>query len=205
MFHAAILTLVLAAVPAEEKPLRVYFVGNSVTDTINYRALPELAKNRGHKHVCPTTPTTTKLPHTGDDGTTVERKTYGPGKNGAEVILFVINGGGHTWPGRKWPVPWLGKTTHDISANDLMWEFFKRHPMTDAEKQPETTTKETEAPTFDIKTRKVEDRVTATVEKDMAIFDATSRSGIGGATITTKGKWRRRSSSFASISVAWSS
>ena len=73
---------------------------------------------------CPTTPTTTKLPHKGDDGTTVERKTYGPGKEGAEVILYVINGGGHTWPGRKWPVPWLGKTTHDISANDLMWEFF---------------------------------------------------------------------------------
>ncbi len=43
--------------------------------------------------------------------------------------------------------------------------------------------------TLDIKTQKAEDRVTATVEKDMAIFDATSRSGIGGATITTKGMW----------------
>ena len=63
---------------------------------------------------CPTKPKTADLPHTGDDGTTVQRKTYGPGKEGAEVILFVINGGGHTWPGRPWPVPWLGKTTHDI-------------------------------------------------------------------------------------------
>ena len=81
---------------------------------------------------CPTKPKTTKLPHTADDGTTVERRSYVPGRDGAEVILYVINGGGHTWPGRKWPVPWLGKTTHDISANDLMWEFFKRHPMTDA-------------------------------------------------------------------------
>jgi polyhydroxybutyrate depolymerase len=78
---------------------------------------------------CPPKPKITKLAHKGDDGTTVERKTYGPGKGGGEVILFVINGGGHTWPGRKWPVPWLGKTTKDISANDLMWEFFKRHPM----------------------------------------------------------------------------
>ena len=34
---------------------------------------------------CPTKPKTTKLPHKGDDGTTVERKTYGPGKEGAEV------------------------------------------------------------------------------------------------------------------------
>lgn len=81
---------------------------------------------------CPTKPKTVKLPHKGDDGTNVERKTYGPGKAGAEVILYIINGGGHTWPGRKWPVPWLGKTTKDISASDLMWEFFKRHPMTNA-------------------------------------------------------------------------
>jgi hypothetical protein len=32
-------------------PFRVYFVGNSVTDTINYGALAELAKSRGHNHV----------------------------------------------------------------------------------------------------------------------------------------------------------
>ena len=54
MFRAAIaFVIALAAVhaPAEEKPLRVYFVGNCVTDTINYRALAELAKSRGHKHV----------------------------------------------------------------------------------------------------------------------------------------------------------
>jgi polyhydroxybutyrate depolymerase len=81
---------------------------------------------------CPAQPKTVKLPHAGDDGTSVERKTYGPGKDGAEVVLYVIHGGGHTWPGRTWPVPWLGKTTKDVSASDLMWEFFKRHPMTDA-------------------------------------------------------------------------
>ena len=78
---------------------------------------------------CPRKPKTTDLPHKADDGTTVKREIYGPGKDGTEVILFVIKGGGHTWPGRQWPIPWLGKTTHSISANDLMWEFFKRHPM----------------------------------------------------------------------------
>ncbi len=35
----------------EGKSLRVYFVGNSVTDTINYRALAELAKSRGHRQI----------------------------------------------------------------------------------------------------------------------------------------------------------
>jgi polyhydroxybutyrate depolymerase len=78
---------------------------------------------------CPEKPKTIALPDKLDDGTTVRQEVYGPGRDGAEVVLFVINGGGHTWPGRQWPVPWLGKTTRDISANDLMWEFFKKHPM----------------------------------------------------------------------------
>ena len=78
---------------------------------------------------CPTKPKTIDLPITADDGTKVTKTTYGPGKGGAEVVLFVIQGGGHTWPGRSWPIPWLGKTTRNISANDLMWEFFQRHPM----------------------------------------------------------------------------
>jgi polyhydroxybutyrate depolymerase len=78
---------------------------------------------------CPEKPVVTDMPKKSDDGTSVQRKTYGPGKNGAEVVLFVINGGGHTWPGRDPKVQFLGKSTKNISANDLMWEFFKRHPM----------------------------------------------------------------------------
>jgi len=78
---------------------------------------------------CPRKPKTAALPDTAKDGTTVRREVYGPGREGAEVVLYVIEGGGHTWPGRGWPVPFLGKTTLDISANDLIWEFFQRHPM----------------------------------------------------------------------------
>jgi len=48
----AAIVLVAPQVPAQDaKPLRVYFVGNSVTDTINYRALAELAKSRGHQQI----------------------------------------------------------------------------------------------------------------------------------------------------------
>lgn len=59
----------------------------------------------------------------------VTQKTYGPGKNGSEVILCVIDGGGHTWPGIPPPVDWIGLSTGNISANDLMWDFFKRHSL----------------------------------------------------------------------------
>jgi hypothetical protein len=56
MIRCAILltAIVSAAVqaPAQDaKNLRVYFVGNSVTDTINYRALAEVAKSRGHQQI----------------------------------------------------------------------------------------------------------------------------------------------------------
>ena len=78
---------------------------------------------------CPEEPIVTKLPDKADDGMTVTKKTYGPGKDGAEVVLIEIDGGGHTWPGQDPRVKFLGKSTKDISANDLMWEFFQKHSM----------------------------------------------------------------------------
>ena len=71
----------------------------------------------------------TELPDTKDDGTRVTRRTYGPGKAGSEVVLYVIHNGGHTWPGRPPRLKFLGASTEEISANDLMWEFFQRHPL----------------------------------------------------------------------------
>jgi polyhydroxybutyrate depolymerase len=47
---------------------------------------------------------------------------------GSEVGLCTIDGGGHTWPGGATP-PILGHTTHDLSANDMMLDFFEAHPM----------------------------------------------------------------------------
>ena len=64
-----------------------------------------------------------------DDEMTVTRKVYGAGKDGAEVVLVTIEGGGHTWPGIRSPTRTLGKSTTNISANDLMWQFFEKHQM----------------------------------------------------------------------------
>jgi polyhydroxybutyrate depolymerase len=48
----------------------------------------------------------------------------------AEVVLYTIRGGGHTWPGGE-PLPeWLtGHTTGDVEATENMWEFFTLHPL----------------------------------------------------------------------------
>ncbi len=77
---------------------------------------------------CSAEPQTEALPNLVDDGTTVTRKTFGPGTSGAEVVLIEVAGGGHTWPGRKAYFDFLGRSTSDISANEMLWEFFERHP-----------------------------------------------------------------------------
>ncbi len=46
----------------------------------------------------------------------------------ADVILYTIDEGGHTWPGGP-PLPILGKTTDNINASATMWEFFVAHPL----------------------------------------------------------------------------
>ena len=78
---------------------------------------------------CPETPAVFEVPDLVEDGTRVLRKSYGPGRGGSEVILYIIEGGGHTWPGREPRIPYLGRSTRDIAANDLIWEFFQKHAL----------------------------------------------------------------------------
>ncbi len=47
----------------------------------------------------------------------------------APVQLYRIPSGGHTWPGSPIDDPAL--TTHDISASDVIWEFFARQALPD--------------------------------------------------------------------------
>lgn len=69
------------------------------------------------------------LPDSAEDGTTSTREVYGAGKQSTEVVLIKIEGGGHNWPGGADFRGLLGKTCKDFQANDLIWEFFQKHPM----------------------------------------------------------------------------
>lgn len=63
------------------------------------------------------------------DAMKVTRTTYDRGKNNSEVVLVVVEEGGHTWPGQQPPVGFIGKSVKTVSANDLIWEFFQKHPL----------------------------------------------------------------------------
>jgi polyhydroxybutyrate depolymerase len=49
-------------------------------------------------------------------------------KKGTEVTLYVIEGGGHTWPGKSSGYSPIGKVSMDIDATEFIWEFFQMHP-----------------------------------------------------------------------------
>ena len=68
-----------------------------------------------------------ELPALHNDGTSVVRYTYRTGRDSQNIVLYKIIGGGHTWPGQPHARLLLGRTTTEISANDLMWEFFRSH------------------------------------------------------------------------------
>jgi polyhydroxybutyrate depolymerase len=60
----------------------------------------------------------------------VTRLEYTDCADNASVLLYTINGGGHTWPGGQ-PMPeWLvGPTSRSIDATSVMWSFFREHPL----------------------------------------------------------------------------
>jgi polyhydroxybutyrate depolymerase len=60
----------------------------------------------------------------------VTRFEYPGCAGSAAVVLYAIQGGGHTWPGGK-PLPewWVGPTSNSIDASSLMWTFFQEHPL----------------------------------------------------------------------------
>ena len=66
-----------------------------------------------------------------EDGTTVRREAHGGCRDDASVVLYTIEGGGHTWPGGwQYLGEWLvGRTSRDVSASEAMWEFMRGHAL----------------------------------------------------------------------------
>jgi polyhydroxybutyrate depolymerase len=63
-----------------------------------------------------------------EDNTRVLRTEYTQCEDSADVILYGIYGGGHTWPGTPFDAPLeLGLTSMDIHATKTIWGFFEAH------------------------------------------------------------------------------
>jgi len=68
------------------------------------------------------------LPSQVDDGTVVKRTVYHGCKEGREVVLYAIEGGGHVWPPAR-PTSWrAGKSSQNLDASQVIWSFFASQP-----------------------------------------------------------------------------
>ncbi len=92
-------------------------------------SVPETASFWAAHNGCDISPEVTALPDIDPaDGTRVYKRSYRSCVDGVAVMLYEIRGGGHTWPqGRKTlPAFVLGRTSQDLDAGQLIWDFFRR-------------------------------------------------------------------------------
>lgn len=90
-------------------------------------AAPDAARFWAAHDRCAPQPATAWLaPSSRGDPTSVRRDAYGACAAG-RVLLYAIQGGGHTWPGgaQYLPASIVGATTRAIDARELMWDFFE--------------------------------------------------------------------------------
>lgn len=73
---------------------------------------------------CSPMPTITQEPNA-----RVRREVYGQCQARSKVVLYAVEGGGHTWPGGWQYLPALivGRTNRDVNANQIVWQFFEQH------------------------------------------------------------------------------
>ena len=111
----------------------VPFNGGNVDGSGYGRLIPtEDAIRFWRKHDnCSEIPTTGELPDIDPkDNTRSYWKKWSGGKDGTEVELITVQGGGHGWPeGPQFlPPAIIGYVSQDFDATKAIWEFFEKHP-----------------------------------------------------------------------------
>jgi len=104
----------------KEDQIVPYDGGPSERFSLPFPEIPEFVHSYAKKNGCNSTPTTVM------DTSNVNGIRYSGCDEYADVIFYTIIDGGHTWPGGM-PLPeWItGKTTQEIDATKLMWDFFR--------------------------------------------------------------------------------
>lgn len=107
-----------------DDPVVPYHGGPSGAFDLAFPDVPEWMEARAALNGCGASPVTIF------EAETVIGIEYPDCEENASVIFYTIEGGGHTWPG-GYPIPEAiaGYTSDAISATDLMWDFFKQHPL----------------------------------------------------------------------------
>jgi len=80
---------------------------------------------------CDPTPRTEQLPDLDPrDGTRIQLDTYSGCDEGVSVVLYTVEGGGHTLPGgTQYVLEFvIGRVSQDLHAGEAIWQFFEAAP-----------------------------------------------------------------------------
>ena len=94
----------------------------SVPDTVKFWV--------GQNHCGDKPKTTQYADNDPNDGTRIREDDYSGCRSNTAVTLYTVNGGGHTWPGATQYLPemLIGKTSGEMNASEVIWDFFSKHP-----------------------------------------------------------------------------
>lgn len=76
---------------------------------------------------CDPEPETELLPDLDpEDGTRIRLEAYSDCDDAVQVLLYTVQGGGHTWPGGSQYAPRfvIGRVSRDLQAGEAIWRFF---------------------------------------------------------------------------------
>jgi len=101
-----------------------YNGGSSWISPRPFPSTPRWAQNWARRNGCGADPVESAV------AADVTRRAYPNCVDDADVVLYTVQDGGHTWPGGM-PLPkwFVGRTTQSIDATSLMWTFFREHKL----------------------------------------------------------------------------
>jgi polyhydroxybutyrate depolymerase len=104
-------------------PVTPYNGGVTWISTRSFPSVPVWIANWARRNRCSADPIEQNV--TSD----VSRREYANCANNADVVLYIVKEGGHSWPGGG-PLPefLVGRTTQTVNATNEMWAFFRAHP-----------------------------------------------------------------------------
>jgi len=100
-----------------------YQGGSSPVSPDNFPSIPDWTAHVAQRNHCKGDPIEARI------SLSVRRLAYVNCAENADVVLYTVEGGGHTWPSGGKPYPeWItGKTTYEINASRVLWEFYDQH------------------------------------------------------------------------------
>jgi len=112
---------------APSKPVSVLEIVG--TDDQDAASFPDTLAFWSRADKCPSAAITSALPDVAHDGTTVTTVSFTGCFGGTEVTGYLVNGGGHAWPGGEslGGADEFGVTSNQFSASELIWTFLSRH------------------------------------------------------------------------------